>query len=66
MNSQEVFEDLGIKAENSGVFAGGWLEASGETIDVVNPTTGEAIATVTMASREDYEKVAASSAETFE
>jgi len=66
MSSQGVLERLGIEAENSGVFAGAWLEATGETIDVVNPTTGEAIAKVTMASRGDYEKVAASSAETFE
>jgi aldehyde dehydrogenase (NAD+) len=66
MNQQEIFHALGIDAHNSGVYAGEWLEATGETIDVVNPSTGQSIATVTMASREDYEKVVASSAETFE
>jgi aldehyde dehydrogenase (NAD+) len=66
MNQQEVFDSLGIESHNSGVYAGEWLDATGETVDVVNPSTGEPIATVTMASREDYEQVVASSAETFE
>ncbi|HXV70850.1 MAG TPA: aldehyde dehydrogenase family protein [Acidimicrobiia bacterium] len=66
MNAQGVLPKLGIESENSGVFAGEWLDATGETIDVVNPTNGETIATVTMASPADYDKVAASSAETFE
>jgi aldehyde dehydrogenase (NAD+) len=65
MNQQEVFDALGIEPHNSGVFAGEWLEATGETVDVINPATGEPIATVTMASRDDYEKVVASSVETF-
>jgi aldehyde dehydrogenase (NAD+) len=65
MNQQEIFDALGIEPHNSGVFAGEWLEATGETVDVINPATGEPIATVTMASRDDYEKVVASSVETF-
>lgn len=66
MNQQEVFSALGLESHNSGVFAGEWLEATGQTIDVINPTTGESMATVTMASLDDYEKVVASSVETFE
>jgi aldehyde dehydrogenase (NAD+) len=66
MNREEVFEGLGIAEHNSGVFAGKWLEPTGETVDVTNPTTGESIATVGMASREDYDEVVASSVETFE
>jgi aldehyde dehydrogenase (NAD+) len=66
MTQQEIFDTLGIDSHNSGVYAGEWLDAAGETIDVLNPSTGQSIATVTMASREDYEKVVASSAETFE
>ncbi len=65
MNQQGVFDALGIESHNSGVYAGGWLEATGETVDVINPATGEAIATVTMASRDDYEKAVQSSVETF-
>ncbi len=66
MNQQEVFAALGLESHNSGVYAGEWLEATGQTIDVINPTTGESMATVTMASLDDYEKVMASSVETFE
>jgi aldehyde dehydrogenase (NAD+) len=66
MNQQEVFESLGIESHNSGVYAGEWLEATGETVDVINPATGRAIASVTTASRDDYEKVAESSVETFQ
>jgi aldehyde dehydrogenase (NAD+) len=65
MKQSDVLASLGIGDANSGVYAGEWLEATGETVDVTNPSTGEAIAAVTMASREDYEKVVASSVETF-
>jgi aldehyde dehydrogenase (NAD+) len=66
MNLAQVFGDLAIAEHNSGVFAGKWLDPTGDTIDVTNPTTGESIATVAMASREDYDEVVASSVETFE
>lgn len=66
MTVAEIFAQLGLDEDNSGVFAGEWLPASGETIEVANPTTGETLARVTMASVEDFEKVVASSVETFE
>jgi aldehyde dehydrogenase (NAD+) len=66
MNKQEVFESLGLSEHNSGVFAGEWLEATGEQMEVVNPTTGDVLATVGMASAEDYDQVADSSVEVFE
>ncbi|HEY6635477.1 MAG TPA: aldehyde dehydrogenase family protein [Acidimicrobiia bacterium] len=66
MNQSEVLAALGIGEHNSGVFAGEWLEATGEDVDVINPTTGEVMARVTMASAADYEKVVASSVDTFE
>ncbi len=66
MNQQEIFEALGIAEQNSGVYAGEWLEATGDTIDVTNPATGEVMASVTLASLDDYEKVVESSVETFE
>jgi len=65
MTTDEVFERLGLERVHSGVFAGEWLSASGETIEVVNPATTERLGTVTMSSAEDYDKVAESSAETF-
>jgi len=66
MSREQVFAALGIEPKHSGVFAGEWLESTGETTEVINPTTGLSLASVGMASVEDYEKVAVSSVETFE
>ena len=65
MTKQEIFEALGLEEHNSGVFAGEWLEPGGDTIEVINPTNGEVLATVGLASMEDYEKIVQSSQETF-
>jgi aldehyde dehydrogenase (NAD+) len=66
MNKNDIFEALGLAGENSGVFGGGWLDATGDQIEVTNPTDGQTLATVTMASADDYEQVVANSVETFE
>lgn len=66
MRRQEIFDALDLNGHTSGVFAGEWAEATGEPIDVINPSNEEVIATVTMASRDDYERVVESSVETFE
>ena len=66
MTKQEILESLGLADENSGVFAGEWLEAGGDTLEVINPTTGEHLANVTLATLDDYEKVVASSTEAFD
>ncbi len=66
MRKQEIFEALELDGHISGVFAGQWLEGAGESIDVVNPSTEETIASVTMGSAADYERVVKSSKETFE
>ncbi len=66
MNKQQVFDILGLSEHNSGVFAGDWLEATGERAEVVNPTNGETLATVAMASGDDYDRVAQASVETFQ
>jgi aldehyde dehydrogenase (NAD+) len=60
-----VLARLGLSAHNSGVYAGEWVEAGGETLEIENPATGETIASVTLASPEDYERVVTSSTETF-
>ncbi|MCZ6567923.1 MAG: aldehyde dehydrogenase family protein, partial [Actinobacteria bacterium] len=57
---------LGLESSNSGVFAGEWLEAGGETVDVINPTTGESLATATLASLDDYDRGVANSVEPFQ
>jgi len=66
MTPTEIFDKLGLSEVNSGVFAREWLDASGDSVDVVNPTTGNSISTVTLASLDDYEKVMDSATEAFE
>ncbi len=66
MTTEEIFATLGLESSNSGVFAGEWLQAGGETVDVINPTTGESLATATLASLDDYDRVVANSVETFQ
>jgi len=66
MNQSDVFAALDLLPANSGVYAGGWLEASGDTVDVTNPTNGQPLASVTMASQADYDRVVDSSVETFQ
>lgn len=66
MTKAEIFTALGLADTNSGVFAGRWLEATGETIEVMDPSTSEPLASVTMASVDDYDKVVSDSVETFQ
>ena len=66
MRKQEIFEALELREEMSGVYAGEWLEASGESVEVVNPSTEERIATVAMASSDDYDRVVESSVQAFQ
>jgi len=63
---KDFLDVLGIKAENSGVFAGEWIEnPSGGTLVSVSPVDGKEIARVKMAGPEDYEKVAQSASKAF-
>jgi len=66
LGTAELLARLGIEAENSGVFAGSWLPAHGERIESIDPTTGEAIAAVTCAGDDDYERVAAVTVAAFD
>jgi len=65
MTKDEIFSALGLGDVNPGAYAGGWLETSGGPLAVENPTTASTIATVEQASADDYERVLASSQETF-
>jgi aldehyde dehydrogenase (NAD+) len=65
MKKQEIFESLGLGENNSGVFAGSWLEGTGGDLPVTNPATGEVIATVTQASEADYDRVVENSEQVF-
>ena len=66
MTKEQVFESLGLAEHNSGAYAGGWLDATGESVEVINPSSGELLATVQMASAGDYDRVVSNSVETFE
>jgi len=61
----EILETLGLSEVNSGVYASGWKQAHGKTLESVNPATGEVIAKVVRASADDYEEVIRDSVETF-
>ncbi|MEW6073324.1 MAG: aldehyde dehydrogenase family protein [Planctomycetota bacterium] len=51
----DFLKELGIAKENSGAYGGEWLRCTGETMESVNPATGEAIACVRQASAAEYE-----------
>ncbi len=65
LNREQIKQELGIGATNSGVYAGMWLEGSGDELVSYDPTTTEAIAATTQAGRNDYEKAVRSAVETF-
>jgi len=58
MNVAELLHRLGIEAVNSGVFDGEWIASpSGGRLVSINPSTGEALASVEMAGRGDYDRI---------
>ncbi len=65
LNREQIKDALGIGAGNSGAYAGGWLEATGEELASYDPTTTEAIAATTQASRDDYERAVQAALDTF-
>jgi aldehyde dehydrogenase (NAD+) len=65
VNRDSIFAALGLEEINSGAFAGEWLDTAGTELAVENPTTGEPIGAVTRAGKDDYERVVASSVDTF-
>jgi len=65
LNREQIKHELGMGATNSGAFAGEWLEASGDELISYDPTTTEAIAATTQASRADYERAVEAAIDTF-
>ncbi|NOZ74817.1 MAG: aldehyde dehydrogenase family protein [FCB group bacterium] len=63
-----ILETLGIEDRNPGACSGpeGWLKSTSEgTIDSINPTTGECIASVNLCSADDYERIMEASHRAF-
>ncbi len=66
MTRDEIFAALGLEDVNSGGYAAGWLDTTGDVLEVENPATGEMIGAVKQCSEDDYEKIIESARETFE
>ncbi|MEL6347286.1 MAG: aldehyde dehydrogenase family protein [Myxococcota bacterium] len=66
MSGTDFLKRLGIAPINSGAWAGGALAVSGEAFPSQNPTTGETIAAVSLASRADYDRVVEKAAAVFQ
>lgn len=66
MDSQATLTKLGIGEWNSGACGAGWIgRPEGGELTSYNPSAGEPLARVAMASAQDYESVAAAAHETF-
>ncbi len=62
-----LLQRLGIGDTNSGVYFGEWVDRpGGEAITSINPATGEPIASVATASREDYDRCVVRAQQIFE
>ena len=61
---QNVLEQLGMDAENSGVFCGEW-RAGGAVIDKISPVDGRVLARVRSASPDDYDYTIRRATEAF-
>lgn len=67
MNMKEVLSTLGIETLNSGVATGSvYLQADGEKIDSYSPVDGQLIASVSAATRANYELVVEAAETGFE
>ncbi|HVS02520.1 MAG TPA: aldehyde dehydrogenase family protein [Thermoanaerobaculia bacterium] len=64
-DTSELFAQLELETDNPGAFAGEWIDTRGERIESLDPATGEVLATVRGATRDDYERVVATSVEAF-
>ena len=56
MKRDAVLAALGVEAESSGAYAGGWLAGSGSIISSIDPTTEDVIGTVRQADAAEYDQ----------
>lgn len=54
-----ILDRLGVSGDNPGAWAGAPIETTGERVASIDPTTGEELGAVRLASRADYETVVA-------
>ena len=65
MNRDQILRALGLKDENPGAFAAGWIGTGGEILTSYDPSTGQAIASVRQATVDDYEHIVGNAADVF-
>lgn len=64
---QDVLKRLGIRDVQSGIYADGWIDRpGGEEVVSLNPATGEPIARVITAGRDDYDRAVEAARSAFE
>ncbi len=64
---QSTLQHLGLAEDNSGVFFGEWSKTGGRAkIDKISPVDGQKLASVSVASDEDYEQVIRRAQEAFQ
>lgn len=64
---EETLSSLGLEGVNSGVFDGKWASTQGrEVYHSTSPVDGSHIADITLAKREDYDRIVAASQKAFE
>ena len=61
----EFLKQLGISGDQSGAYAGTWLETSGPWLETKNPSTGEVIGRVQQATAAEYGQVVEAAEEAF-
>ena len=61
----DFFDELGIENENSGVYAGRWLDGGGDALESTNPATGERLGSVRMATPAEYDRAVEAAREAF-
>ncbi|MCL5990165.1 MAG: aldehyde dehydrogenase family protein [Candidatus Thermoplasmatota archaeon] len=64
---ESVFDELGIKKSNSGIFVSKWIPLEDhETIESRSPINGEVLSTVSVANRKDYDQMMSFSEKVFD
>ena len=64
-SSMDFLRELGIEGNNSGAYAGEWLECTGGLLESRSPATGQLIARVHQAGPEQYEACVRAAQEAF-
>ncbi len=64
--TRDILASLGVTTDHSGAFDGTWIQTSGQRLETLNPSTGEVLGSVVMATPAEYERVVKSSVAAFD